>query len=290
MLVDLLRTTTADGLRLDGALHSANPAPSRRAPAVDVLLCLHGVGSSFYGSSLFAAITPRLMDAGISMLWANTRGHDSVYTSHTPSGPRRCGAAYETVSDCRHDIAAWTDLLRQRGFERIGILGHSLGAIKAVYSEAYHPQTEVACVIAISPPRLSYSAFGNGLQSATFFESSLLANQSLEQGRPDDLIEVSFPFPLLITAAGFIDKYGPEEKYNLVKFASRVRSPILFIYGTRELRHGGDAFAGVPDALRGLPDDGQSLTVATVPEADHNYTGRHEQLNDEILGWLPTQL
>ena len=58
MLCDLVRVTTADGVRLDGAWL---PSPNNAAPATAVssALCLHGVGSSFYGSNLFENLVQR---------------------------------------------------------------------------------------------------------------------------------------------------------------------------------------------------------------------------------------
>jgi dienelactone hydrolase len=284
MIVDLVHTTAPDGMRLDGALHAAVASPSRLT--VDALVCLHGVGSSFYGSALFERVTPALLDQGVSMLWANTRGHDAVHNARVAVGPRRQGAAYESVDECRLDVAAWLDFLNQRGFERVGILGHSLGAIKAVYSQAHQPHQQTACVIAASPPRLSYACFCQGAERATFLESFALAEQRVQEGRGGELIEARFPFPILITAAGYIDKYGPAERYNIIRFASRVRSAMLFTYGGKELASGGIAFAGVPEALAGLPQEGQRLAVATIPAADHNYTGKHAELAAVMTRWL----
>ena len=53
MLVELVRTQTADGLRVDGALRSVDDGQVRRKPAVIVL---HGVGGKS-GAGLDAAVT-----------------------------------------------------------------------------------------------------------------------------------------------------------------------------------------------------------------------------------------
>jgi hypothetical protein len=284
VIVELVHTTTRDGMRLDGALHrAANPAASTTS---DVLLCLHGVGGNFYGSSLFHRISPTLLDAGVSLLWANTRGRDSIHTTQINGQPARRGAAYELVDDCRFDIAAWLSFLGSAGFEQPGMLGHSLGAIKALYSEATEPHPHTSCAIALSPPRLSFAMFNQGKQSAPFFTSISLAERSVQAGRPHELMEVSVPYPMLISAGSYLDKYGPEEKYNIVNFANRVRPPTLIIYGGQELSSGNPAFAGVPEALAALPDQGQRFTLATIAEADHNYSGKQRELAGELVNWL----
>ena len=73
-------------------------------------------------------------------------------------GGLRQGAAYEAVDDCRHDLTAWVDYLKRRAGSRIGLVGHSLGAVKCLYALAREPGLSVACVVALSPPRLSHAA------------------------------------------------------------------------------------------------------------------------------------
>lgn len=293
MLVELVHTLTRDGLRLDGGLavpdaSSQQPAPPegnvRRAA-----LLLHGVGSNFYSSSTLQPLAEALRCGGYGVLLANTRGHDLVYAASVGNVRRRLGAAYETVADCCLDVAAWVELLAQRGFTHVTLIGHSLGAIKAVYSQAHQPQPQVQRVVAISPPRLSYAAF-RAIPESSLFEQSLSEAQRLvASGQPDALFTCQFPFPLLITAAGYLDKYGPAERYNILRFAANIQCPTLFVYGGRELAEGGVAFAGMPEALMELPGR-ERRQVAVIDGADHVYTGRTGPLTQTVMAWLGTSV
>jgi pimeloyl-ACP methyl ester carboxylesterase len=289
MHVELVRTVTRDGLRLDGALHlplplGEGPEPDALKPSLAALL-LHGVAGNFYTSSTFDAVIPALQRLGLTTLSVNTRGHDSVFGASLGNVRRRFGAAYEIVDDCRHDIAAWIEFLASRGHERIVVMGHSLGAIKAVYAQAHQKWREVAAVIAASPPRLSYSAFMNAPESSVFFESFRTADELAKSGRGEELFTSKFPFPLLITANAYIDKYGPAERYNILKFAADLPCPALFTYGSKELDQGGIAFAGLPEALNRLShSDRRQLSI--VDGADHFYTGVGSRLAEAATSWL----
>jgi alpha/beta superfamily hydrolase len=290
MHAELVRTVTRDGLRLDGALFDPAAAAGtenrpRLARGVTAAILLHGVGGNFYSSSTFEPLIPQLRDAGIAVLTVNTRGHDSVFGAMLGNVRRRMGAAYETVDDCRLDVAAWVTLLSSRGHTAVALIGHSLGAIKAVYSQALEKLPQIATVVAVSPPRLSYSAFMNAPESSQFFESFSTAERMVAEGRGDDLFTGKFPVPLLVTASGYIDKYGPAERYNILKFAHEVPCPALFVYGTKELDQGGIAFAGLPDALM-LLDGADHRHVITIDGADHFYAGLAEQLANQITDWL----
>jgi len=288
MLVELVRTLTRDGLRLDGSLAlpdgAAAPFPSASVP-VQAALLLHGVGSNFYSSSTLEPLASALRGAGLAVLMANTRGHDLVYAASVGNVRRRLGAAYETVADCCLDVAAWVELLAQRGFARVALVGHSLGAIKALYSQAHAPHPQVACVVAISPPRLSYAAFRAMPESSVFEQSLTQAQRLVEAGCPDELFTCQFPFPLLITAGGYLDKYGPAERYNILRFVANVSCPTLFTYGGKELAEGGIAFAGMPEALAELPGR-ERRQVAVIDGADHVYTGRTEPLTQTVMAYL----
>jgi pimeloyl-ACP methyl ester carboxylesterase len=284
MHVELVRTVTRDGLRLDGAL--AAPILTRRASeGVTAAILLHGVAGNFYTSSTFEPLIPRLQELGLAVLSVNTRGRDSVFGSMAGNIRRRLGAAYETVDDCRLDIAAWIEFLTGRGHERIVLIGHSLGAIKAVYGMAHEKWCEVAAIVAASPPRLSYSAFMNSSESSTFWESMSTAEKMVADGRGDELFTGKFPFPLLITASGYIDKYGPAERYNILKYAADVHCPALFTYGSKELRLGGIAFEGLPEALLELPG-AERRSVAVIDGADHVYSGVSDVLGEQVASWL----
>src|SRR5262245_11698641 len=132
MHVELVRTVTRDGLRLDGALAPCPHTSSdfSRSSATAAIL-LHGVASNFYTSSTFEPLLPKLHALEWNTLSVNTRGHDSVFGTSMGNVRRRLGAAYEIVDECRLDVAAWIDFLKSRGFQKLILIGHSLGAVKA---------------------------------------------------------------------------------------------------------------------------------------------------------------
>ena len=286
MIVDLVQSTTEDGLRLDGVLQQARPTNQQ------AVICLHGVGGNFYGSTLLESVANALVQSQWDVLRVNTRGHDAYSIAQTTAAPPHQGAAFETVDECRFDIAAWVRFLQARDYQRVLLLGHSLGAVKAIYAQALDPQPAVCGVIAISPPRLSCQAFQEGPQGARFFQTLSEAQQHVAAGQPATLIQTRVPVPLLISAAGFLDKYGPEERYNFLRFASRVHSPLLFTFGSLELDHGGVAFAGLPDTIAQLAnqaDEGWQPQVTVIEGADHHYRSGRDTLNRELSRWLQGQ-
>ena len=270
MLVDLVRVHTGDGCTLDGVLQRPIPGTAPQLP-LDAVCLVHGTGSNFYQSTLLEFLAERFLERGIAVLRANMRGHDGISILVTTKGGRRVGAAYEVVDDCRHDLLAWTTFLRAEVGTRVGLVGHSLGAVKCLYAAAQEATLAPALIAAISPPRLSYEVFCNSPRSAEFSDAYRRAEELTAEGHGSALLEVTVPLPMAISAASYLEKYGPESRYDFVPLLRRVTCPTQFVFGEQEVATN-IAFQGLPDTI------GRSVSI--VPGADHFYTGlRHELWN-----------
>lgn len=288
MLVELIRAATADGATLDGAIN--RPAPGAAASLnLDAVALIHGTGGNFYSSTFFELLAKNLAARGVAVVRANTRGHDGISTLVTSKGAVRLGAAYERVEDCRHDLAGWIAWLQQNVGPRIALLGHSLGAVKCLYALAQQPAPAVAALIAISPPRLSYSWFCQSTKSPEFLEIYQLAEELVQDGQPNVLLEVKLPLPFVITAAGYVEKYGPDERYNYLNFLGSIRCPTLLLFGGVEIENN-MAFQQAPEEVRRVAAKKTNIAVEVVPGADHFYTGVRDQAWQQIDGWLNKNL
>ena len=284
MLVDLVRVTTADCLRLDGALQTPSGSARGELP-LDAALLVHGTGGSFYSSTMFEAIATGLLELGLAVLAINTRGHDLVSTAVGIDGPRRQGAAYEDVGRCQEDLSAWLDLLVARGYNRVVLLGHSLGAVKSAYSQAHQPHAAVARLMLLSPPRLSHAHFLASSRSAEFTATLAKAEALVAAGRGEELLDVRFPLPYLVTAEGYLDKYGPGERYSILPLIERLRGLVLLTFGSQEVQTN-VAFAGLPEAVDALRARQPGLQVVTIAGADHFYSGCRGELVVSLERWL----
>ena len=277
MLVELVRTTTPDGLRLDGALYAA----AASAASFDLALCLHGVQGNFYSSALLEALVAPLAAQGMDVLRINTRGHDSA----AAQGRRWHGAAFEVVDECRLDLLGWLDWARERGYQRVLLLGHSLGAVKALYAAAHETLSGVAGIVALSPPRLSYEHFCASEDREKFLAVMATAERLVDERRADTLFKATFPFPLLITAGGYIDKYGPQGRYDFLKFIAQVNCPVLLAFGSLELE-AMTAFRGIRQAIAATINPRQLVQIETIAGADHLYTDQQAALAAVVVQWL----
>ena len=284
MLVDLVHVETSDGVRLDGIFQKA-PETGVSQLGVDVIILHHGVYGNFYSPSMFDEYSDALLAKGCAVLRVNNRGHDPISRVKVKNDVKRYGAAYEAIDDSRYDWEAWIDLAQAAGFERIGLWGHSLGAVKSIYYMALNKDTRVKFVVAGSPPRFSCSAFANMKEGTEFKKVLLRAQGYVEAGQPDTLMDVTNPYDILLTAEVFIEKYGPEEKYNILNYIPLVEVPLLITIGSCEAQ-ANMAFNGLSEEVGKLAQEFHDVTFESIPGGDHSYTHQREYVWNIISQWM----
>lgn len=288
---EIVSVRASDGVRLDGMFRKPEASGGNGMP-VDVMLLHHGVGGNFYGSSPFESFSPWLLENGCATLRVNNRGHDAVSNAVRDGVRTPFGAAYEIIDDARMDWNAWLDHAEAQGYERIGVWGHSLGAVKSIYHAAVERDPRVTCVIAGSPPRFSYSHYA-GVESwgdiedagKRFAETAALAMSYVEKGEPEQLIKVEFPVPLLVSAGTYIDKYGPAELYDVVTRIPEVTAPLFCVIGTAEPLEQ-FPFWGLPEEMQRLHGEVENFTFAYVEGANHSYSEHRGEVWDVTEAWL----
>jgi pimeloyl-ACP methyl ester carboxylesterase len=90
---------------------------------------------------------------------------------------------------------------------------------------------------------------------------------------------------MIITAAGYLEKYGPDEPYDFLKHLPAITCPTLVTFGAAELADH-IAFRDSPPAVQALAAQRPHLALAVIPDADHFYSGMHQALVQRISEWL----
>lgn len=295
MKVELVDVLTDDEITLTGAL--AEPTQEKNeVPGVDIVLMMHGNSANFY-NPFYRYFAERLTRMGCATLRVNNRGHDVISRA---TGARNnvsaleafhddistyFGTALEHLDDCRRDWRAWIDLAWQRGYRNILIWGHSRGAVKTAYYLGVEGDPRVKFGIVASPPWFSYSRWMRSQHADLFTEHLTEARRLVEQGQPNALMWVKVPMEYASGAANYLDKYGPEEKYNVITHIAHVTCPVLATTGTAEIERR-FAFDGLPEAFAEVRKRNPNLTHVSIPDADHLYTGKQEYVLDQVLTWL----
>ncbi len=270
MHVELCRTRTSDGLSLCGLLTRPDETVQPTLP-VDAFLLVHGTASNFYAGGVLETFAKQAVAAGAAVLRVNTRGHDQMAAIPGERGSFAGGAAYECIAECCFDLTAWADLLANRGYSQIALVGHSMGAVKSIFAQARAAHRLVRCVIGISPPRFCHARLASGTGGDEFLDDFRRACEFVDEGRGGELISVRYPLPLMLTADGFLAKYGPHDDYDIVRHLPAVDCPTLIVLGTGSVAVS-SAFAGLPEEIQRLAVEHSRLALELVDGANTVYS------------------
>jgi len=274
-----MNTKASDGLRLDGAFFAPKQG-ARRAGPVDAILLIHGSAGNFYTPNTVAT-AEALCAQGYACLSLNTNAHDTVWANNVDH--KFYGVAFEVLDRSRLDLRAGIDYLWGLGYRRIGILGHSMGAVRVTYYAATESDNRVATAIPISPVRLSYSYYLASPDAAEFQRNVQRANQLVAEGKGDELMAVKFPISQMFSAAAYLDKHGPAERYNLVTLAPRVKIPLFAMSGSLETH------TRLRDIARDLAQAAVNSPRAEykiVEGGNHGLSSRSQEALAAVLSWL----
>ena len=265
MTEELIHTYTEDGLLLEGVRYPAR--------ADLTIVYTHGLTSTVFRQT-HVRVARGLQNAGYAVVAGNNRGTALATPLLQRSGPRVLGGSwFERIEDAVTDIRAWMDVAAASGAKRIVLLGHSLGAIKAIRYAAETRDARLAGLVLASPPLRGFSRPPDPALVAR-------ASRAVDEGRAQELIDLD--------AAGVA--FGRLSAATVLSWASigdiapRLRStdhPVLAIFGTEEADIGGQAeLDRIAELLPGR------FTGTMIAGADHTYDGHEAEAAELIAGWI----
>ena len=278
MLVDLVHTKTSDDVTLSGIV--LEPEQPRTDLLVDAMVMVHGSAGNFY----LSPSNPRaakLRDMGIPTALFNTRGHDVVGGR---AGKVRTGNVYELLSETHLDLKATVAFMVERGYERVGIWGSSLGAVRVVLAQAKNQDPNVAGVISLAPLRFSheyYSACEMGDEHLKNYEN---AKALVAEGRGHEIMFVDFPNAgAYFSAEVYLDRHCSEH-YDITKaHTNEIECPLLILTGTEEqhprMRDAGRDMAALCEGM-------DNVTWVHLEGGDHGWHNKEDDLFRVVPEWL----
>ena len=131
--------------------------------------------------------------------------------------------------------------------------------------------------------RLSYSYYLESTDADEFRANLETAQRLIEEGEPDGVFRVNFPIPQYFSAASYLDKHGPFEKYNLINLADRIRMPILALNGSRETH---TRLEGMAQDLARAAVNSPGASAIMVDDGEHSLVNRTGEASAAVLQWL----
>ena len=262
---------TSDNETLHGALLTPPNGKSSLA-----LILVHGVAMNFYLPPLFN-FGQELTRRGHHSFVINTRGHDWI--SRAGNLTKFGGSAYEQLEDCLADLDGAIAFLKPRGYRRFVLIGHSLGAIKAIIYQGTQQRAEVVGIVSCSAPKQFYSErIGRQPEFRALIER---AEGLLADGKGEELMSVMVgATPGIFTARSHLNKYGKDDRNDCRPYAKRLGCPLLALAGEAEAPFFHEYAQEIVAAA------GAHAKYHCIEGANHFYNRHTRQIIDLLHNWL----
>jgi len=262
---------TVDNERLHGLLFTPPESQSDLA-----LVFVHGVAMNFYLPPL-VVFGQELAQRGYHSFVINTRGHDWI--SRAGNLTKFGGSAYEDLEDCLPDLDGALELLKEKGYHRYVLIGHSLGAIKSIIYQGTRRRGDVVGVVSCSAPKQFYSErIARQPQFRVLIER---AEAMVAEGRGEELMSVSVgATPGIFSARSHLNKYGKDDRNDCRPYAKQLGCQLLAIVGSAEPKFFYEYAQEIADGAR------SKGTCKLVDGANHFYNRHTPEIVELIYRWL----
>ncbi|MDO5969318.1 alpha/beta hydrolase [Flavivirga aquimarina] len=283
---ELISITTKDGLIMQGIYCKSNCKKT-------IIIHVHGSYGNFYENFFLEEMSNKFNETGVSFLSIRTRGSDYYsdfkILNNKEYKSKRIGGIREIFQECTLDIEPWILLAKKKGYHKVLLQGHSLGAMKIVYFNK-NIEGNVDGLILLSPPD------SIGLQkkdNAGRYEE--YKEKALELLQKDNL--------QLMPKEAYFESITCESFYNMLK----ENDTGMFTYQDVELMKKAGinsiniptfiSFATINEAIinpieycissfKKSSHDSSLLHFEIIENANHNYHFKEDILAEEISNWL----
>lgn len=286
MNIEKIYFKTGDGLELFGLLHKPMNDTN------EVIISVHGMGSNCFKKreSIFARETVK---AGKAYFSFNNRGTEYMVKFNKNDDRLIAGTAYEEILDSHYDISGAINIMKELGYEKINLIGHSLGCTKIVY---WYNKVNLDNEYNISSINLLSLVDIPDCQREFLkdnFDSMLEYALNMEkQGKENELMpEKAFFNPISVKSYLRYFKYNSEinfakysdEAYNFDKL-NNIKVPLFIRWGNvRELIvQSADEVVEIIKNKVKKPN----LNVGYIDGADHSFSNKEKEVIEQILKFI----
>lgn len=286
---------TKDNLRLQGYYYH----PTQKNVCV---VFIHGMSGNLMENYFGHVLGEHLASNGYGFVYSHNRGYNHIndisqkeMDENPLNGHKkvRIGAVYEMFNESFFDIDAWVEETYKQGYQKIVLMGHSLGCNKSIHYLHKNPQEHIEGLILLSPPDMV--ANGNEAGKSKIYDQLVEeAKQNIAQDQPRKLLSQMLWNWYTLSSQTFIDLFTkgcPADNLPIMRNPdsfpelASVHVPILSIMGeyddilVRSLQEDMDLLAQKATGT-------SSFTKEFIKGANHGYEDKEHELSETVLRWI----
>jgi pimeloyl-ACP methyl ester carboxylesterase len=286
---DLVQVFTSDEIKLSGLYSQGDKTKS-------ACILVHGFTADFYSHEFYQSIVRKLKSQGNAIILAQTRGTgiETEFLKKSGEGVY-IGSYFEKLSDAHLDISAFVAFMSEQGYQKIVLIGHSLGTIKCVrYLFEGEHKDKIEKLILLAP--FDKNAFLEIKAPGKWFKYVEIAKQKIDSGFGKEIVPIPEYEDFAISYDNYYSWYEQSEINRIWDFykkdydfpvLQKITIPVKAILG------GKDEFVTYPSlgvsaqfALEVIQKHIKNSETALIRNSNHTYFGFEKEVADEVGSFL----
>lgn len=274
---------TEDGLKL--------PMVHYESQVKDIcVICIHGMCGNF-ADNFFASVWGKnLSEENIGFIYEHNRGHDIENDIVMQDGSfKRCGTMYEIFEESIYDLDLAIDQAKNLGYQRIILLGHSLGCNKVIYYYYKKHHNVIGLILASAPDMLG----AHLLEESDYQELLQEAKENIANNEPEKLLHKMVEDYMYVSSATYYNWYNENSNLNNLPIIANpevwpqlesINIPILTFSGSNE-----EDYYHQFDLLKSKAKNCPSFTSYLINDTGHTYNNKEQETATLIKDWIKKQ-
>src|SRR5690606_15922384 len=285
----LVQTTTKDDLILSGIYLEGSKEK-------EAIIFIHGFTSDFYTHKFNHVLADKVNLNGNAVVLAQNRGTGicTEVLKSNRSDSEYLGSYYEKLEEAHLDISAWIEFLKNEGYSKFILAGHSLGTIKSVryLFEGQH-KALISKLILFAP--FDKNGYIERKTKGEWHEHLKVAEQKIKDGKELEIIPDTFDdFPMTFrTYYSWYREYDLNSIWDFYKseyispILKQISIPVKVIVGSNDDDFYTKGLGGsLEKSVQYLKNNIFDLEIDIINGANHTYVGLENDLADSVLNFL----
>ncbi len=288
MTYDLIQVFTEDNLKLTGLA-------TKEAKDKTAYIFIHGFEADFYSHNFYHALVEKLSSQDNVCILAQHRGTGSHTEFVKKDGTgEHIGSFYEKIEDAHLDISAYVEYLLNSGYQKIGLIGHSLGTIKSVrYLFEGKYKDKIESLILLAP--FDKNAYIQRKSQDKWKEYLKIAEKKISEGKGGQIVPLPEYEDYPITYNTFVSWYNQTDLSCMWDFyrkdytfpvLKQTNIPVLAILGSEDDFMIFPEFGVSPEsALNKIKEVVKDSETVLLQGSGHTFFGFEDQLATAIASF-----
>jgi len=278
MKIEKVNFTTDDRLNLYGLLYS----PEQKTN--EVVIFVHGIHSNCFRKKddIFAE---ELIKNNIAYFTFANRGANTV----TKINGKLYGSAYEEPTECIYDINSAIRKMKDMGYNKINLLGHSLGSSKLLYWYITDKRCEINTIGLLSLTDThqiakAYLGIKYNLLIPKIRKGKLSTLIPQEMFKGINILPLSIRTFLRIFVDDEFNLISYDEEDTNVENINKISEPLFMRFGTVNEYLLNNAAHTVSTLMKKITKN--NIDISYIEDADHSYHGKEKELINQYIDFL----